>query len=806
MRNRSPRFFWQALWIVLPMIVLAGAGFYSLRLDQALAEREAKERARSIANEIARIVWTELTFFRGNNSLESLEFAKNQTHWDQETGQAGSPPHRFLASTDRSLTNLPSVTTALRKTIHFFTTDESGNLLFPKPYLKTILPKPRDFASLNQEQVRLWQAAQTAEYQEQDLAQAIGIWREFLATQPPKDFAAPAHYALALLLERQGQPAAALEAFQRLGQQYPDAVGESGLPLKPFADLHQLQLLALASGQGVMSVTNDIPLPSAPDTNSTRTNEAILNVLVALYSAALDQPNPLSPYLLTTARQSVHPFIHSNVAAWESTWQRHELARRLHAAACPSLTNRIWFRNHPEPQTIPREVQSDSPGARNLYFYAASKNEVPQQLIWFHFDEAWLATASLNAGRWHFWCSPAVEIQAALPELLRHTVMVPEYFGVRIRIDRKVLWANVLANLDDLLPDPLARDGYEQVQAEIFLTHPKALYAHLHTRLWIFGSLISLAALAAVTGLIAAWRAFQRQVRLGEMKSNFVSSVSHELRAPIASVRLMAESLEHGRVQTEEKKTEYFRFMVQECRRLSSLIENVLDFSRIEQGRKQYELEPTDLIALVQQTVKVMEPYAVERQVTLTTAINQRQPSKPDLQIHCDARALQQALVNLIDNAIKHSPPRSTITIGVEGAWGNGVMEYGSDGKDADDDKPGATALPSPQRSDPPPPHSAFRTPHSALLWVEDRGEGIPPEEQERIFERFYRCGSELRRETQGVGIGLSIVKHIVEAHGGRIHVRSAPGQGARFTIELPQNEPQKHSAAEPQPRSMLNG
>ena len=104
------------------------------------------------------------------------------------------------------------------------------------------------------------------------------------------------------------------------------------------------------------------------------------------------------------------------------------------------------------------------------------------------------------------------------------------------------------------------------------------------------------------------------------MKDNFVSSVSHELRAPIASVRLMAEGLEGGRIRDAAKQNEYFRFIVQECRRLSSMIENVLDFSRIEQGRKQYEFEPTDLLALTQQTIKIMEPYAAERQIQLVFA------------------------------------------------------------------------------------------------------------------------------------------------------------------------------------------
>lgn len=254
---------------------------------------------------------------------------------------------------------------------------------------------------------------------------------------------------------------------------------------------------------------------------------------------------------------------------------------------------------------------------------------------------------------------------------------------------------------------------------------------------WTLG-LLSLSLIVSVGSLGLIHRTVQRERQLNAMKSQFVASVSHELRAPVASIRLMADALEAEKVDPETAK-EFHRLIAREGARLSTLIGNVLDHARIEQGRRVWKMEPSDLAGLVADTLRVMEPLAEERNITLTSELEQFEAS-------VDTCAIQQALVNLLDNAIKFSPPGSTVTIAL----------------------------------------SIYEKRSSWKLSVRDAGPGIALSEQSRIFERFHRLGDELRRETQGTGIGLSLVKSIVEAHRGTIAVESSPGDGSTFNLIVP--------------------
>jgi signal transduction histidine kinase len=239
-------------------------------------------------------------------------------------------------------------------------------------------------------------------------------------------------------------------------------------------------------------------------------------------------------------------------------------------------------------------------------------------------------------------------------------------------------------------------------------------------------------------GLALTYRNVSKEIALAKVKSDFVSNVSHELRTPLALIRLYAETLEMGRVKSPDKYQEYYQIIRKESERLTSLINNILDFSRIEAGRKEYEFRDTDMRELVANTMESYR-YQIEQQgFTLEEKID------PVPALKVDREAMARSLVNLVNNALKYSQDQKYV----------GVNLYRDNG--------------------------------SVKLEVVDHGIGIPPQEQEKIFEKFYRVGDPLVHNTKGSGLGLSLVHHIVHAHGGDVRVESAPGRGSKFTISIP--------------------
>lgn len=265
------------------------------------------------------------------------------------------------------------------------------------------------------------------------------------------------------------------------------------------------------------------------------------------------------------------------------------------------------------------------------------------------------------------------------------------------------------------------------------------------SRRWVWQSFLILGVLSVlmIGGLVLTYRSVNKQVALARLKSDFVSNVSHELRTPLALIRLYAETLELGRITTQEKKNEYYSIIRKESERLSALINNILDFSRIEAGAKEYDFRETDIAELVRNTLDSYR-YQIEQQgFALEEHID---PGIPSVKV--DREAIARALVNLVNNALKYSDSEKFL----------GVRLY--------------------------------RDQSMLKLEVSDRGIGIERNEQSRIFEKFYRTCDPLVHNTKGSGLGLSLVRHITRAHGGDVEVESTPGSGSKFTLSLPLANP----------------
>ena len=243
--------------------------------------------------------------------------------------------------------------------------------------------------------------------------------------------------------------------------------------------------------------------------------------------------------------------------------------------------------------------------------------------------------------------------------------------------------------------------------------------------------------------LFGAWfvyKSIQQQIRLTRLKSEFISNVSHEIRTPLALINMYSETLEMGRIPTEEKKKEYYRVINTEANRLSNMVNNILNFSKIESGKREYHFKETDLKEEVEIILQNYGQHLDNKGFTISFKAYEDFPI-----LLIDKEAVSEAIINLIDNAVKYSGDIKKIELVCEKN-----TEY-------------------------------------AILHVIDSGIGIATKDQTLIFDKFFRVTTgNLAYKTKGSGIGLSIVKHIMDAHDGKIIVKSDPGKGSSFSLCFP--------------------
>lgn len=242
-----------------------------------------------------------------------------------------------------------------------------------------------------------------------------------------------------------------------------------------------------------------------------------------------------------------------------------------------------------------------------------------------------------------------------------------------------------------------------------------------------------------VIGILYIIRYVYLEMLLAQKEKDFVANVSHELRTPLALIRMFAELMEMGRVRSEEKKQHYYKTIMAESTRLTQLINNILDFSKIESKKKTYKLLPGNIRALVVDILDFYQYHIKQKGFVIHNSLELNLP-----QIRIDEVAIRQAIVNLIDNAIKYTDDKKIINITLK------------------------------------------TENNSIILSVQDFGVGIPAREHKKVFQKFYRTENSLVHNTKGSGLGLALVKNIMDQHAGQVTVKSKVGEGSTFSLIFP--------------------
>jgi signal transduction histidine kinase len=287
-------------------------------------------------------------------------------------------------------------------------------------------------------------------------------------------------------------------------------------------------------------------------------------------------------------------------------------------------------------------------------------------------------------------------------------------------------------------------DNFPPWRIEVFQSGGEALGVLDIKRSFYFWTILTLVVVLIFGGVLIS-RTIAHEMAVLKLKSDFVSSVSHEFKSPLTSIKALTDRLQEGKVKDSEKMKQYYSLITQDVDRLTRLVRNILDFSKIEEGKKEYEFVETDVAQLVTERVEDFKKEEFSKGLKIQAQISENIPC-----IGIDKEALSQVLNNLLDNAVKFSPDRKEIRVSVRKDNTNVFIE------------------------------------------INDRGIGIPPQELDKIFDKFYQGRSTLRQSVKGTGLGLALVKHTVKAHGGRIAVNSQIGEGSTFSISLPIQKKEK--------------
>lgn len=336
------------------------------------------------------------------------------------------------------------------------------------------------------------------------------------------------------------------------------------------------------------------------------------------------------------------------------------------------------------------------------------------------------------------------DMMAAILQAMREGVLVIDREG------RALLANRSLRELLDLSEDPQQRQASEIIRNAELLEALAAVRqgreTHLRLEMRVLGPSLRRLEVTVVrlmdgdqaAGAVAVFRDMTERLHMEEVRRNFVANVSHELRTPVAAIRGAAETLLDGALASPEDARRFVEIIARQTMRMENLTVDLLALARLESGESPPRLEEVSARELAEASLEPVREMAAEKKLDL------RARTSEDFIFRADAGKVEQAVVNLLHNAVKHTPSGGRVTLSLE------------------------------------------RRDKEVVISVTDNGIGIAPEHLGRLFSRFYRVDKERSRQMGGTGLGLAIVKHIVKGHGGRVDVESSPGRGSVFRLFFP--------------------
>jgi signal transduction histidine kinase len=683
--------------IVLPCLLLGYLAFRGVQNDRALLEKNRMEEHRRIAGQVIEKV---------DEHLAVAEQAFQKFHGQQNPDALS----RMTLQLEGLKTSHPLIDKVFAikndQSIRFI-----GAYFLYRAHVDTDLSA---MANLDPSVERLIRLGEQSEFQKKDFGGALNAYRKALKNAFDPKIQGDLLNKIARVQKKSQLFQDAIQTYETIADEHGQILIMRGIPLgliarmeigtlyvelkdraKALEDFKELYS-DLISGEWILD-------KESYNFYSTRIRDSISEIL----------PQVSSPEQRQSQRETFQALVDEENARREETEKL-----LLFQEKAPSDRNLRAYRSQ---ASSPRKKRFALEIGTETCWVCLPENEPTENEIWgFLVDEDYLA-------------------KDLLPRIMQATVS-SEGINWTIRgKDGKTILASTAAPAGSQTIESDFAGNFPDWTLEFFQADPRILDAFMTSRRGIYFYMFILIAGILVFGLILTIRSLTREIELSRMKSDFVSTVSHEFKSPLTSIRQIAEMLHAGRVPSEERRKKYYDVLLEQSERLSLLTENVLSFAKMEEGKREFVFARVDLDTLLRDIVSATQDRLGNEGIKIETDIEKSLPP-----IRADGAAVTQAFNNLIDNAVKYSGNSEKIIV-------RAVLDE-----------------------------------RGVMVQVIDFGIGIQKEEREKIFDRFYRGGDELTRTVKGSGLGLTLVKQIVEAHRGSVQVESEPDKGSVFTVRLP--------------------